>query len=410
MFPAPIAGPSAVLVTHGVPLRCFLMRWFDMSVAEHDTLGGSVPLGGVRGASRWSMERVEFGLARNVTFGRVPGGVGAKQWISKCASCWISWIWQNHRGWGRRPARRPGLPSGTSGRTGVRQGPDRQRSVVGGPWLPNQGALSFKTLIGGGAASEGTMGTNEENAAPKALSGRSIVTWITSSQAGDTKRRRPKCRDCFKRCVRPPRPPPRAAPPRPRSRSGRSPRSRRRRRQQRPLRPCRSRRGTSAGAAAAAWLRRRGGMYPYVRDATYASGIYNLHPALQDGPPGRRPPPAGEQQGCLEPPPQNEQNGTGRPGCHPAESPSESRHRDTPPRCGPASTSHLGGRAARGARRRRPAATAGRGTPPPPTPTAAGGRLRRPPQRRSRSQPRRATVRGDRNGNRRNACRPYRSC
>eukprot|EP00661_Eupelagonemidae_sp_cell13_P000275 gene275-biopygen21095 len=105
------------------------------------------------------------------------------------------------------------------------------------------------------SASEGEMGTKEENAAPEALSGRSIVTLTTSSQAGETKRRRPKCLDCFGRCVRPARPPPRSAPPR---RSGRSPRSRCRRRQQRPLRPCRSRRGTSAGAAAAAaWRRRR---------------------------------------------------------------------------------------------------------------------------------------------------------
>eukprot|EP00661_Eupelagonemidae_sp_cell13_P012041 gene12041-biopygen19922 len=62
-------------------------------------------------------------------------------------------------------------------------------------------------------------GETNENAAPEALSGSSIVTWITSSQAGDI-----KCRDCFKRCVWPPRLPPRSALPRPWSRSGRSPR------------------------------------------------------------------------------------------------------------------------------------------------------------------------------------------
>eukprot|EP00661_Eupelagonemidae_sp_cell13_P021721 gene21721-biopygen16198 len=76
------------------------------------------------------------------------------------------------------------------------------------------------------------------------------------SQAGDTKRRRPKCRDCFRRCVRLPWPPPLSAPPRRRSPSGRSPRSRGGRRRRRPRRPRRLRHGTSAGAAAAAWRRR----------------------------------------------------------------------------------------------------------------------------------------------------------
>eukprot|EP00661_Eupelagonemidae_sp_cell13_P024877 gene24877-biopygen1409 len=76
------------------------------------------------------------------------------------------------------------------------------------------------------------------------------------SQAGDTKRRRPKCRDCFRCYVRLPWPPPFSAPPRRRRPSGRSPRSRGGRRRRRPRRPCRLHHGTSAGAAAAAWRRR----------------------------------------------------------------------------------------------------------------------------------------------------------
>eukprot|EP00661_Eupelagonemidae_sp_cell13_P023475 gene23475-biopygen8868 len=91
------------------------------------------------------------------------------------------------------------------------------------------------------------------------------VAWITPSQAGDTKRRRPKCRDCFKRCVRPPRPPPRSAPPRPRKQWSKSAKS-----MSSPLRPCRSRRRTSVGAAAAAWRRRRREQKRNKDEHTYA--------------------------------------------------------------------------------------------------------------------------------------------